>query len=67
MGDTLDFTCDYYTYTGVYEDSYLLGDPMTVTDDMTISYVTLDDGNLRRSFRFTDLYQQHYWTPALEG
>ena len=65
VGDKLDFICDYYSYTGVYEDSYLLGDPMTVTEDMTISYVDLGDGNLRQSFRFTDLYQQSYWTPAL--
>ena len=65
VGDTLDFICDYYSYTGVYEDSYLLGDPMTVTENMEISYVTLDDGNLRMSYRFTDLYQQHYWTPAI--
>ena len=65
-GDTLDFICDYYSYTGVYEDSYLLGNPMTVEEDMTVSYVHLGDGNLRQSYRFTDLYQQHYWTPALE-
>ena len=65
-GDRLDFVCDYYSYTGVYEDSYLLGDPMTVTEEMTISYVDLGDGNLRQSYRFTDLYQQSYWTPALE-
>ena len=64
-GDKLDFICDYYSYTGVYEDSYLLGDPMIVSEDMTISYVDLGDGNLRQSFRFTDLYQQSYWTPAL--
>ena len=65
VGDRLDFICDYYSYTGVYEDSYFLGDPMTVTEDMTISYVDLGDGNLRQSYRFTDLYQQSYWTPAL--
>ena len=65
VGDKLDFICDYYSYTGVYEDSYLLGDPMTVSENMTISYVDLGDGNLRQSFRFTDLYQQSYWTPAL--
>ena len=66
VGDRLDFICDYYSYTGVYEDSYLLGEPMTVSVDMEISYVDLGDGNLRQSFRFTDLYQQSYWTPALE-
>ena len=67
VGDKLDFVCDYYTYTGEYEDSYLLGDQMTVTEDMVISDVDLGDGNLRHSYRFTDIYQQTYWTPALES
>ena len=67
VGDKLDFVCDYYTYTGEYEDSYLLGDQMTVTEDMVISDVYLGDGNLRHSYRFTDIYQQTYWTPALES
>lgn len=66
VGDRLDFICDYYSYSGEYQDSYLLGDPMEVEENMEISYVDLGDGNLRQSFRFTDLYQQHYWTPALE-
>ncbi len=67
VGDTLDFICDYYSYSGEYEDSYLLGDQMAVEENMDVSYVDLGDGNLRKSYRFTDLYQQHYWTPALEG
>ncbi len=66
VGDQLDFICDYYSYTGDFLDSYLLGDPMKVEENMVISYVDLGDGNLRQSYRFTDLYQQHYWTPALE-
>ena len=66
VGDKLDFICEYYSYTGVYQDNYILGDPMKVEENMEISYVDLGDGNLRQSFQFTDLYQQHYWTPALE-
>ncbi len=27
---TIDFICDYYTYGGVYQDSYKLGDPIEV-------------------------------------
>ena len=39
---------------------------MTVTADMEISNVSV---GARSSvcFRFTDLYQQHYWTPVLVG
>ena len=65
VGDTIDFIADFYSYSGSYEDSYKIGDPMTVTENMVVSDVLIEDGNLRQSFRFTDLYQQHYWTPAL--
>ncbi len=65
VGDTIDFIADYYSYSGTYEDSYLIGDSMTVTEDMVVSDVLIEDGNLRQSYRFTDIYQQHYWTPAL--
>ncbi|MCR5090441.1 MAG: peptidase C11 [Oscillospiraceae bacterium] len=66
-GDQLDLLADYYTYAGIYENSYMIGEPMTVTENMELSNVDLGDSSLRMSFRFTDLYQQHYWTPALEG
>ena len=29
-----------------------------------ISNVPLE-GNIRATYRFTDLYNQHYWTPAI--
>ena len=66
-GDVIDFICDYYTYDGEYENSYFLGEAMTVTGDMEISNVYLGDGPKNIMYRFTDLYQQHYWTPALIG
>lgn len=63
-GDTIEFLCDYYSYDGTYEDSYLLGDPITVDGALTISDVPLE-GETRASYRFTDLYNQHYWTPPV--
>ena len=65
-GDTLDFICDYYSYAGDYQDSYLLGNTMTVSDNMEISNVDVGAGKVRMTYRFTDLYQQHYWTEAIE-
>ena len=65
VGDTIDFVAEFWTYAGVYQDSYIIGDPMTVTENMTVSDVTIDEGTVRQSYRFTDIYQQHYWTPAL--
>ncbi len=65
-GDTLDFLCDYYSYAGEYQDSYLLGERMIVTSDMIISNVDVGDGTLKLTYCFTDIYNQDYWTPALE-
>ncbi len=64
-GDTLEFLCDYYSYAGEYQDSYLLGDPVTVGEDgLMVSDVPLD-GTTRATYRFTDLFGQHYWTAAV--
>ena len=64
-GDTLEFLCDYYGYDGTYQDSYRLGEPLTVTGEpLAISNVPLE-GSARASYRFTDLYQQSWWTPPL--
>lgn len=66
-GDTLEFLCDYYSYSGEYEDSYLLGEPLTVTEEgLTISDVELE-GVTQGSYRFTDLYAQHHWTPPISS
>ena len=66
-GDTLEFVCDYYTYDGEYQNTYYLGEPMTVTDSMVLSNVDVGDGGVLTLYRFTDIYQNTYWTPALEG
>ncbi len=64
VGDTLDFICDYYTYDGEYEDSYFLGEQMIVSENMTISNVDVGEGDVKVTYRFTDIYNQQYWTPA---
>ncbi len=64
-GDALEFLCDYYGYDGTYQDSFLLGDPLTVpAEGLTVSDVPLE-GDVRATYRFTDLYQQSWWTPPL--
>ena len=64
VGDKLDFLCDYYSYNGEYMDSYYLGEQMTVTDNMLISNVDVGEGDVKVTFRFTDIYNQQYWTEA---
>lgn len=65
-GDKLDFLCDYYDYNGNYQDSYYLGEQMIVTSDMQISNVVIEGGRLLTTYRFTDIYNQNYWTPILQ-
>ena len=65
-GDTLQFLCDYFDYDGVYRDTYRLGDPITLGDTVEIANTPVDMSKCRVTFRFTDIYQQSYWTPALK-
>ena len=61
-GDTLDFVCDYYSYDGEYLDSYMLGDQMVVDGELVISDVYVDEDAAQLTYRFTDIYNQEYWT-----
>lgn len=62
-GDKLEFYAEYYTYAGVFEGTHVIGE-ITVSEDMEFGDLELAEGNYRHSYRFTDLYQQSYWTPA---
>ena len=65
-GDQLDFICDYYSYNGEYQDSYFLGEKKTVNGNMQISNVDVGGGAVRLTYRFTDIYNQEYWSETLE-
>ena len=64
-GDVIQPLCDFYGYNGTYQDSYRLGDPITVTEDTMISDVYIDETAANATYRFTDMYQQTYWTPVM--
>lgn len=68
-GDKIDFLCDYYSYDGEYKDSYYLGEQLTVgsqgASSLTISNTDVG-GKVKVTYRFTDIYNQEYWTPSLE-
>lgn len=66
IGDKLDFICDFYSYDKVYQDSYYLGEQMTVTEDMKVTNVDVGSGKVRITYCFTDIYNQEYWSPAIE-
>ncbi len=65
-GDQIDFICDYYRYDGTYQDSYLFGEPWSYHADAQISNVYLPTPeNVNATYRFTDIYGQHYWTSVI--
>ena len=64
-GDVLEFLCDYYSYDGDYQDSYLLGEALTVSEQgLAVSDVPLE-GSTRATYRFTDLYGRSCWTAVI--
>ncbi len=67
-GDTIDFLTDFYDYDQNYQDTYYLGETMTVDKDMSemhIANVSVGDGDVLVTFKFTDIYGQEYWTPSV--
>ena len=65
-GDKIDFVCDYYSYDGEYLDSYVFGNSITYNGKLEISYMYLPDtGRANAVYRFTDIYDQNYWTPVM--
>lgn len=63
-GDKIDFVCDYYTYDGAYEDSYMLGEQLTYREGLEISNTDVG-GDTRITYLLTDIYNQEYWTPVV--
>ncbi len=63
-GDVIDFLCDYYTYDGDYDDSYMLGEQLTYTEDLTISNVEIGT-SVSAMYKLTDIYGQEYWTEVM--
>ena len=64
--DKLDFICDYYSYDKEYQDTYMIGDTMTVTDNMKVTNVDIGSGNVLITYLFTDIYNQEYWSEAIK-
>ena len=48
-----------------FDDQYYLGEQMTVTDNMVVSDVHTGKNGMI-TYKFTDIYNQSYWTEVLE-
>ncbi|MBR1686022.1 MAG: peptidase C11 [Clostridia bacterium] len=66
IGDTIQCICDYYTYDGSYQDSYLFGNPIVVNDSSAVTDAYLPANvKLQITYRLTDIYNQKWWTDAI--
>lgn len=64
-GAEIKFLCDYYTYGNVYQDSYVFGDPLTVSGPLTLSDVIVS-GSTSAVYRITDIYGQVFWSSVMD-
>jgi len=65
VGDEIEFLCDYYRYDGTYDDSYYLDSALVVGEDgLVLENLQLSGGPFSVTYRITDIYGNHYWTPA---
>ncbi len=66
IGAKIDFIADYYTYDGVYENTYMLGDDSTIYDgELKVGYTELAEGKGNAMYRLTDIYNNVYWSEAV--
>ena len=64
--DKIDFIVDYYDYEGNYDDSYILGDTLTVgKEGLKVSYEWLGDGECNIYYILTDIYNNEHYTEPL--
>ena len=65
-GDKIDFLANYYSYDGTFENDYKIGNQYTVSKQPEVYYVNIQDDN-EITYKFTDIYNNSYWTPVLKS
>jgi hypothetical protein len=66
-GDKIDYLCDYYTYDGKYTDTFYLGKQYTATGDWNIENISIGNRDYLMTYRITDMFDNHYWTPSVSN
>ena len=64
-GGEVSFLADYYDYGGNYTGTYVIG-TWTVQSSPEIANLQLEGGEILAMYSFTDIYNQTYWTKAME-
>ncbi|MBR4456600.1 MAG: hypothetical protein IKS32_10290 [Solobacterium sp.] len=66
-GDVIEFLCDYYSYSGDYENTYKLGMPQIVTSEgLKVSTLRVDADRIIYGYRLSDICNANMWTQMLE-
>ncbi|NLT13907.1 MAG: zinc-ribbon domain-containing protein [Clostridiales bacterium] len=66
-GDKIDFVCDFYTYEGDFDDSYLIGETVTIgLTPPTVTYEDVGENNVLQCYMLVDVYQNYSWTEYVE-
>ena len=65
-GDRLQLICDYYTYDKKMLTDHALGNPITVQGELQVENIYMDGMKYKAVYRLTDIYNNHYWTPAAD-
>ena len=63
-GVKIDFVADYYSYSGEYQDSYLIGEQIVFDGTLTLKDITLTN-KTSATYCITDIYGQHFWTDEM--
>ena len=63
-GDVITPLYDHYNKDCTFDSLYASNQTITVSGDMVIGDMKIE-GNKAALYRLTDIYQQHYWTPAI--
>ena len=65
-GDEIAFVCDYYDYNGKFSDTYVLGDKLTVKDQLYLGDVDISNNKTLSTYELIDIYNQSYWTTPMK-
>ena len=66
-GDKVDLLCDYYDYSGNYQDSYYLGDEFTLGDSVQLSDVKLTNQSYQYGYALKDTWNTTRYTQFIRS
>ena len=64
--DEISFVFDYYDYDGNFQDNYVVGDPLKVTDQLYLGDFDLSEYKTLSLYEIRDIYQQSYYSTPME-